>query len=76
MKVLKLLLVLLAVLGAVGFIYMGVYPIGADVPHTKPAEARRTLAVTLAIEEAADTGGAVRLDDGQRDVSWHASTSR
>ena len=36
MKVLKLLLVLLAVLGAVGFIYMGVYPIGADVPHTKP----------------------------------------
>ena len=36
MKVLKLLLVLLGVLGAVGFIYMGVYPIGADVPHTKP----------------------------------------
>ncbi|MFA5937777.1 MAG: cytochrome c [Sinimarinibacterium sp.] len=36
MKVLKLLLVLLAGLGAVGFIYMGVYPIGADVPHTRP----------------------------------------
>lgn len=36
MKALNLLLMLLAVLGAAGFIYMGVYPIGADVPHTKP----------------------------------------
>jgi hypothetical protein len=35
---------------------------GREVPHTRPDEARRTLAVTLAIEEAAETGEAVRLD--------------
>ncbi len=35
---------------------------GREVPHTRPDEARRTLAVTLAIEEAAETGEAVHLD--------------
>ena len=34
---------------------------GRPCPHATPAEARRTLAVTLAIEEAARTGQAVRL---------------
>lgn len=35
---------------------------GRPCPHTTPAEARRTLAVTLAIEEAARTGQAIALD--------------
>lgn len=35
---------------------------GQSVPHTTPEEARRTLALTLAIEEAARTGEAVPLD--------------
>jgi len=35
---------------------------GRDIPHTTPAEARRTLAVTLAIEESARTGQAIVLD--------------
>ena len=34
---------------------------GRPSPHTTPAEARRTLAVTLAIEEAARTGKSVAL---------------
>ena len=34
---------------------------GRPCPHTTPTEARRTLAVTLAIEEAARTGQAVKL---------------
>jgi predicted dehydrogenase len=34
---------------------------GRPSPHTTPAEARRTLAVTLAIEEAARTGRAISL---------------
>jgi predicted dehydrogenase len=34
---------------------------GRPSPHTTPGEARRTLAVTLAIEEAARTGRAVEL---------------
>ena len=34
---------------------------GRASPHTTPGEARRTLAVTLAIEEAARTGDAVKL---------------
>ncbi|MBO23300.1 MAG: hypothetical protein CMM26_13150 [Rhodospirillaceae bacterium] len=34
---------------------------GRPSPHTQPREARRTLAVTLAIEEAARTGASVRL---------------
>ncbi len=36
---------------------------GREVPHTKPAEARRTLAITLAIEEAAASGEAVQLPE-------------
>jgi len=35
---------------------------GRPSPHTTPHEARRTLAVTLAIEEAAETGQTVMLD--------------
>jgi predicted dehydrogenase len=35
---------------------------GYPVPHTTPEEARRTLQVTLAIEEAARSGEPVRLD--------------
>jgi predicted dehydrogenase len=35
---------------------------GRPCPHATPAEARRTLAVTLAIEEAARTGQAIALD--------------
>jgi len=35
---------------------------GRDIPHTTPAEARRTLALTLAIEESARTGNAIALD--------------
>lgn len=34
---------------------------GRAMAHATPAEARRTLAVTLAIEEAARTGQAVEL---------------
>ena len=34
---------------------------GRESPHTTPREARRTLAVTLAIEEAARTGASVAL---------------
>ncbi len=34
---------------------------GQDIPHATPAEARRTLEVTLAIEEAAKTGKSVLL---------------
>ena len=36
---------------------------GQEIPHTTPAEARRTLAVTLAIEEAAKSGQAVMLPE-------------
>ena len=35
---------------------------GRDIPHTTPAEARRTLAITLAIEESARSGQTIALD--------------
>jgi predicted dehydrogenase len=35
---------------------------GRPVPHTTLEEARRTLAVTLAIEEAARTGKTIKLE--------------
>lgn len=57
MKALKRSLVLLAVLGAgaVGFVYMGVYPVGADVPHTKP--------VHWLLETIRERSIAARIDD-------------
>lgn len=57
MKVLKvlLLLALLGVAGAAAYIYLGLYPIGADVPHTRP--------VYWLLETARERSIAARIGD-------------
>jgi ketosteroid isomerase-like protein len=57
MKFLKplLLLLVVGVLGAIGFIYSGAYPIGADDAHTKP--------VYMALETLRERSIAVRSGD-------------
>ena len=57
MKAIKLLFALAVVgaLAALAFVYSGIYPIGADVPHTK--------FVDWALETLRERSIAARLDD-------------